>query len=254
MLVNRAARLEMIGDIDALWHAAVDTLATAGFDHAIYLTVDDRFESPFLRCTVPGLYDDARPQDDPFLRHVCDTYEIMAIGSEFIASHPYLQADERELIQRGNKGGIRSALGIPMRLQGSARFGGFIVGNGMDRATFMDRIFPRAEEIRLFCLLIHRRIEDLEQKPAAQSRQQNGGDFRAPLLAPALPEPFDALSPREREIVYLLAQGRSRQEAAEICGISVHTVSDYAKSGYRKLGVNNRAQVASKIAAAPPRG
>lgn len=57
----------------------------------------------------------------------------------------------------------------------------------------------------------------------------------------------DTLSPRAREIVYLLAQGRSRQETAEPCTISVHTVSDYAKSAYRKLGVNNRAQVAALI-------
>ena len=90
---------------------------------------------------------------------------------------------------------------------------------------------------------MHRRIEELTN--TTPNVDPEPMDFAKPLLAPSLPVQFDVLSPREREVVYLLAQGRSRQEAAEICGISVHTVSDYAKSGYRKLGVNNRAQAAA---------
>ena len=70
---------------------------------------------------------------------------------------------------------------------------------------------------------------------------------RYTLVAPDLPDTFEALTPREREVVYLLAQGHSRQQTAAICTISVHTVSDYAKSAYRKLGVHNRAQVAALI-------
>ena len=46
------------------------------------------------------------------------------------------------------------------------------------------------------------------------------------------------------EVIVLLSQGNTRAETARICGISVHTVSDYAKHGYRKLGIRNRAQAA----------
>lgn len=77
------------------------------------------------------------------------------------------------------------------------------------------------------------------------NRVSTKSDFRAPLLAPDLPAPFDILSPREREVVYLLAQGQSRKQAADSCGVPIHTVSDYAKSGYHKLGVHNRAQAAA---------
>ena len=243
MLVKRAASLEKIGDVDTLWHAVVEALSTVGLNHIIYLTVSSTFDSPFLRSTMPNLYDNRPPQDDPFLRYSCDNYEIVPIGTEFVDGHPYLTADERAFIERAGQSGFHSGLAIPMRLQGSERFGGFILGTSLDRATFMARMFPRAEEFRLFCLLMHRRIEDLTS--SLQPIQEQ--DFRAPLIAPPLTPALDKLTPREREVIYLLAQGRSRKEAAKICNISIHTVSDYAKSGYQKLGVHNPAQAAALI-------
>lgn len=242
MLVNRAAILEKIQDVDTLWHAVVETLACVGFEHAVYLTVSKNFESPFLRCTMVGLYDEYPPQDDPFLRYACDNYDIVPIGADFVDGHPYITDRERAFIDRASAKGFRSGLAIPMRLRGSERFGGFIVGTTLDRVTFMARMMPRAEEVRLFCLLIHRRIEDLT---APRQHQPESDDFRSPLIAPRLPPALEQLTPREREIIYLLAQGRSRKEAAKMCDISVHTVSDYAKSAYRKLGVRNRAQAAA---------
>lgn len=243
MLVNHATELEKLTDADALWDAVVSVLATAGFDHAIYLTVDGNFENPYLRCTLPEIYADSPPQDDPFLRYACDAYDIIPIGTEFVDGHQYLEPSERAFVDRAGAAGITAALAMPMRLQARGRFGGFIAGTGLDRATFMARVMPRAEEVRLFCLLIHRRIEEL----LAHEESQPSQDFREPLLAPKLPDRFDALSPREREVIFLLAQGRSRREAAHICGISEHTVSDYAKHGYRKLGVTNRAQAAALL-------
>ena len=247
MLVKHAALLEKFKDLDNLWQGIVSTLATAGIDHAIYLTVDAWFQAPFLRSTHDGIYDETPPQDDPFLHYACNSYEILSIGSEFVDGHPYISQQERDFVERSGRAGITAALGIPMRLQGTDRFGGFIVGTGLDQITFNAKILPRAEEIRLFCLLMHRRIEELTSPVPAPAPS----DFREPLLAPTLPNHFDVLSPLEREVVYLLAKGRSRQEAADICGISVHTISDYAKSGYRKLGVNNRAQAAAILHQTP---
>ncbi len=241
MLVKHAVKLELIEDIDALWQRIVETLATVGIDHAIYLTVDADFQNPFLRCTHNGIYGQTPPEEDPFLRYACQSYDILSIGAEFVHGHPYITDKERNFVERAGRAGITAALGIPMRLQGTDRFGGFIVGTGLDQLSFNKKILPRAEEIRLFCLLMHRRLEELTSSAPAPVTTE----FRKPLLAPSLPDRFDVLSPREREVVYLLARGRSRQEAAEICNISVHTVSDYAKSGYRKLGVNNRAQAAA---------
>ena len=127
-----------------------------------------------------------------------------------------------------------------MRLKGNNRFGGFILGNGMEMSEFSQKVLPRAEELRLFCMIIHRRIEELVETP----EQPAPMDTRAALVAHPLPPAFDQLTPRESEVIVLLSQGKTRAETARICGISVHTVSDYAKHGYRKLGIRNRAQAA----------
>ncbi len=243
MLVQHAETLEKLTDIDELWHGVVQTLEPVGFDHVIYLTVNDHFDTPFLRTTMDGLYDRLQPQDDPFLHHACHSYTVVQIGSEFVQKHPHITAAERDFVARAGRSGFLSGFGIPTRLKGSDRFGGFILGTGLDRATFVKRISPFAEEVQLFCVLIHRRIEELSALPPSPHAQIQP----SPDAPQTLPDRFEHLTPREREVVILLAQGCSRKQAAEICGISVHTVSDYAKMGYRKLGVHNRAQAAALL-------
>ncbi len=50
------------------------------------------------------------------------------------------------------------------------------------------------------------------------------------------------LTPRERETLTGLAQGMSYQEIADNLMISSHTITDYSKSLYRKLGVHSRSE------------
>jgi DNA-binding CsgD family transcriptional regulator len=47
------------------------------------------------------------------------------------------------------------------------------------------------------------------------------------------------LTPREREIVQLLAEARSNKEIATILGISVKTVETHRASIMRKLGITS---------------
>jgi len=47
--------------------------------------------------------------------------------------------------------------------------------------------------------------------------------------------------------MFLFAQGLSTKEAAQVCNISPHTVSEYAKESYRKLGVRNRIEAVLKL-------
>lgn len=245
MLVTRAARLEKLDDAQSLWKATVDVLRTGGFEHVIYHSVDAAYGNQILYCTMDGLYDGMQPRQDPFLVYACDSYDIIPIGSEFVDAHPYITPEERAFIDGAGQRGFTAGLAVPTRLQGSERFGGFILGTGLDRASFAARFMPRAEEIRLFCLLIHRRLEELSEPERPDAKPE----FRTRLIAPKLPHVFGSLSPREREVIYLVAHGRSRSETADMCGISIHTVSDYTKSAYRKLGVHNRAQVAALLLA-----
>jgi DNA-binding CsgD family transcriptional regulator len=48
-----------------------------------------------------------------------------------------------------------------------------------------------------------------------------------------------ALTPREAQVLELLAAGCRHVEVTERLGISPHTVSSHAKNIYRKLGVRN---------------
>ncbi len=49
-----------------------------------------------------------------------------------------------------------------------------------------------------------------------------------------------ALSPRQRDTLTLLLQGLSDKEVASRLGISRHTVNEYVKGIYLRLGVHSR--------------
>ena len=51
------------------------------------------------------------------------------------------------------------------------------------------------------------------------------------------------LSDREREVVSALVDGLSYKQIADRAGISIDTVRHHIKSIYRKLQVNNKAEV-----------
>jgi RNA polymerase sigma factor (sigma-70 family) len=53
---------------------------------------------------------------------------------------------------------------------------------------------------------------------------------------------MDSLTPREREILVLLAQGRLYKEIAAQLGISPSTVRAHLHAVYGKLGVKSRTQ------------
>lgn len=60
---------------------------------------------------------------------------------------------------------------------------------------------------------------------------------------PALPQDvFPSLTDREREILHLIAQGKSNAEMAQQLSLSVKTVQNYVSNVYSKLQVADRAQ------------
>ena len=65
-------------------------------------------------------------------------------------------------------------------------------------------------------------------------------------LDEAPPDPFDALTPRERDILERLAAGESNKVIARHLGISDGTVKLHVKSVLRKLGVSSRVEAAIK--------
>lgn len=62
-------------------------------------------------------------------------------------------------------------------------------------------------------------------------------------------EGMDALTPRERDLLASLADGRTNSQIAHELGISLNTVKFHLKNLYEKLGVNNRAQAVARFLA-----
>lgn len=60
--------------------------------------------------------------------------------------------------------------------------------------------------------------------------------------APTPAPPVHPLSPRETEVLRMIAKGYSVPEAADLLGLTKHTVAGYVKDIYRKLDVGSRAE------------
>ena len=56
------------------------------------------------------------------------------------------------------------------------------------------------------------------------------------------PPGFEGLSPRETEVLQLIAEGKTNTQVALALGVTVHTVKFHLASVYRKLGVQNRTE------------
>ena len=64
--------------------------------------------------------------------------------------------------------------------------------------------------------------------------------------APAPPRRESSLTPQERSLLKLLADGHSYQSGAERLGVSINTVRDHVRSIYEKLHVHSKAEAVSK--------
>lgn len=69
---------------------------------------------------------------------------------------------------------------------------------------------------------------------------------RAAELAPIIVELYE-LSPRERQVTELLLRGLPIDEIAGALWISRHTVRDYIKAIFAKLGVGSRPELTAKL-------
>jgi len=240
LTLDRFDKIETAENVGDLWQTTLETLRSMGLPLVIYLTVDRDGRAPQLMTNLKAIYDLSAPTNDPFLKHCCSSYRITRTGAGFLDEHGYLGPPARAFIEDAATHGFRAGMALPMRLTGSDRYGGFNLGTGLSPEAFLSDIWPERERIRFLCLIVHRRMEELAATP------RGAREFRDLLIAPHH-EHLDQLSPREKEMMYLLARGLSRKEVARLCGISPNTASDYIKSAYRKLGVRNRVEAVQMV-------
>ncbi len=92
-------------------------------------------------------------------------------------------------------------------------------------------------------------IADGEPPLSSLVAQRMLAAFGPPEPAPGDVVPEEGvLSPREREVLVLIAKGMRLPEVADMLGITRNTAASYIKSVYRKLGVSTRAEAALKAA------
>ena len=81
----------------------------------------------------------------------------------------------------------------------------------------------------------------------AEAQKRQGESFLPPdSLPPGVQPLIEPLTPREREVLRLIAAGRSNPEIAEELVIAVTTVKTHVKNIYGKLQVGNRFEAAAR--------
>jgi ATP/maltotriose-dependent transcriptional regulator MalT len=93
--------------------------------------------------------------------------------------------------------------------------------------------------------LSHSEIRAMAAPDRNASPPASGLSPREPPAGPPEPLP-EPLSEREREILALLATGRSNQEIADALVLSIGTVKTHTNNIYRKLGVRNRTEALAR--------
>jgi len=91
--------------------------------------------------------------------------------------------------------------------------------------------------------LLKDRISDVPDFVAAVRRVAAGGSAIDPIIVSTLlskrraEDPLEALTPREREVLVLMAEGRSNQGIADALVITLRAVEKYVSSIFTKLGL-----------------
>lgn len=103
---------------------------------------------------------------------------------------------------------------------------------------------------------LKRGAHDFCEKPVAPDKfrtavremiEANVASRKAAIEAAGKRELYDSLTPREADILKLVAQNLLNREIAEKLGIQEHTVKIHRSNGFRKLGVRSALEVSSLL-------
>lgn len=137
----------------------------------------------------------------------------------------------------------------------------------MDGATATARILERLPGVRVLILTSFADAADLGRARAAgasgallkTSRKEEilsaieAVASGRSVFSPELEQIFDsapeqsALSPRQTEILRLVAKGFSNKEIARILGIGAESVKQHLKTAFQRLGVSSRAEAVARV-------
>ncbi len=130
--------------------------------------------------------------------------------------------------------GLRAALEIRARFPDTAVV---VLSQYVAERSALDLIAQGAEGVGY---LLKDRVGDIDHFVDAVRRVAEGGSALDPevvsgLLGRRRNDPLDELSPREREVLALMAEGRSNQGIAEALVVTEHAVGKHVRSILQKL-------------------
>jgi len=103
--------------------------------------------------------------------------------------------------------------------------------------------------------LLKDRIGDVKEFVAAVQRVANGGSVVDPIIVSTLlarrrsDDPLASLTPREREVLELMATGSSNQGIADALVLSLRAVEKYVSSIFGKLGLPSTGSESRRVLA-----
>jgi DNA-binding NarL/FixJ family response regulator len=103
--------------------------------------------------------------------------------------------------------------------------------------------------------LLKDRIGDVKEFVGAVRRVADGGSAIDPIIVSTLlskrrgEDPLDALTPREREVLVLMAEGRSNQGIADVLVITLRAVEKYVSNIFSKLGLPSTSSDSRRVLA-----
>ena len=103
--------------------------------------------------------------------------------------------------------------------------------------------------------LLKDRIGDVKEFVGAVRRVAEGGSAIDPIIVSTLlskrrsEDPLDALTPRERDVLVLMAEGRSNQGIADKLVITLRAVEKYVSSIFSKLGLPSTGSESRRVLA-----
>jgi DNA-binding NarL/FixJ family response regulator len=133
--------------------------------------------------------------------------------------------------------GLRAALEIRETYPGT---GVLVLSQYMELGLAMKLLADSAEGVGY---LLKDRIRDVDEFVGAVRRVANGGSALDPTLVSTLlsrerpDDPVARLTPREREVLELMAAGSSNQGIAEKLVVTIGVVEKYVSSIFDKLGI-----------------
>jgi DNA-binding NarL/FixJ family response regulator len=133
--------------------------------------------------------------------------------------------------------GLRAARDIRERYPGTAVL---VLSQYVETEYALDLLADNAEGVGY---LLKDRVSDLAEFAAAVRRVAEGGSALDPAVVAQLvgrsrkDDPLDRLTPREREVLELMAEGRSNQAIAERLVVTERAVEKHVTSIFGKLGL-----------------